>query len=375
MSRVFGQLKKKLIVLAVASLFGSCCFAAEVNLSEIEFSSVDNGYNIILKTDKKTSFKKTIQNNEKITIEMKNTVATEDFSTIYNEVSGINNITVTPSGKEDLKIQIQGADVDKSNISLDYKNTAFALEAQNFDQNQINLSLPIENYKPVYNENSMVEEEDTDTLDFESVIKKVDPVIVAHKVKNMINKTTGGTQNSYKWLTYLGLAVIMITAGKNILKPSKEAQIGLTQNLKEHERELAKKLNSGVKETLSLRNKIAQNASAPSINYGLRSYQNSQKNPYDSVTTPIRPTRKPSVVQPYTQTATKTPLRNKPATPAPIKAKTAVHTTPISPARTDNRSVSVDSMKFLESMTRIYEKNGRTDLAMGLKNNMKKVNF
>lgn len=375
MSRVLGQLKKKIIVLAAASLFGSCAFAAGVNLSEIEFTPADNGYDIILKTDKKTTFKKTVQNNEKITIEMKNTATTEDFSTIYNDISGINNITVTPSGKEDLKIQIQGSDIDKSNINLDYKNTSFALEAQNFDQNQINLSLPIENYKPVYNENSMLEEETADTLGFESVLKKVDPIIVAHKVKNIMNKTTGSTPNSYKWLTYLGLAVIMITAGKNILKPSKEAQIGLTQNLKEHERELARKLNSGVKETLSLRNKIAQNASAPSINYGLRSYQNSQKNPYDSVTTPIRPTRKPSAAQAYTQTATKTPLQNKPVTPAPLKAKATAHPTPISPARTDSRSVSVDSMKFLESMTRIYEKNGRTDLAMGLKNNMKKVNF
>ena len=33
----------------------------------------------------------------------------------------------------------------------------------------------------------------------------------------------------------------------------------------------------------------------------------------------------------------------------------------------------LDSMKFLESITKIYEKNGRTDLAKGLKDNLRKA--
>ncbi len=37
------------------------------------------------------------------------------------------------------------------------------------------------------------------------------------------------------------------------------------------------------------------------------------------------------------------------------------------------KTTNIDSMKFLESMTKIYEKNGRTDLAQGLKSNMQKA--
>ena len=36
---------------------------------------------------------------------------------------------------------------------------------------------------------------------------------------------------------------------------------------------------------------------------------------------------------------------------------------------------NVDSKKFLEAMTKIYEKNGRADLAQGLRNNINKANF
>ena len=57
------------------------------------------------------------------------------------------------------------------------------------------------------------------------------------------------------------------------------------------------------------------------------------------------------------------------------KTVTPVRQTTMSTHFSKNSSVNVDSKKFLESMTKIYEKNGRADLAMGLKNNMKKVNI
>ena len=38
-------------------------------------------------------------------------MSSDDFSTIYNDVSEINNVTVTPVGRDDLRIQIQGRNV------------------------------------------------------------------------------------------------------------------------------------------------------------------------------------------------------------------------------------------------------------------------
>jgi len=186
-------------------------------------------------------------------------------------------------------------------------------------------------------------------------------------------------KNDYKWLTYLGLAIIMFSAAKNLFKPTQSVQIGLSQNIKDREKEIAEKLNNSVKETLSLRSKIAQNTSAPSINYGLKSYQNSQKNPYENVAPAIKTIRKTdSPIQPATLPKTSTltsTTRPKPITNSLASKKDPI-TRPVSLATSSYReSSSVDSKKFLEAMTKIYEKNGRTDLAQGLKNNINKANF
>lgn len=365
MSTVLGKYKKHTIIAAATlMLTGTCALAADINLSEIEINTSDNnGYNIVLKTDKKTEFKKVMKNDKQLVIEMKNTAASENLSTIYNNAADINNVTVTPSGKDDLKIQIQGKDVNNSIINLDYTGETQAM-TQNFDPEQINLNLPIEDYKPIYNENDIENTEETGNV---SSLSSLNPVTLAQKITNRENSDTPNN-GGFKWLTYLGLAVILITAGKNIFKPAPEAQIGLTQSLKEREKDLAQKLNNGVRETLSLRSKIAQNASAPSINYGLRSYQNSQRNPYESA--PVSTFRTTKNIQTPPQVKPQTRIT---ASTSTIPAMPRSERTMSSPIQR-KQALNVDSMKFLESMTKIYEKNGRTDLAAGLKNNIRKVN-
>ncbi len=410
MSRVLGNLKNTAIFTAMTILFSSAsAFAADINLSGIEISQAEQGYNVTLKTDKKTSYKKMIKGSEQLVIEMKNTAATEDFATAYNDVATINNVTVTPSGSDDLKIQIQGTDVDKSNISLDYKNSALPVESQNFDPNQINLSLPVDNYKPVYDKNSGEETEEASMGGFWA---KLNPASVAEKLNSNSDTSLIAEENTdesapsnsgFKWLSYLGLFVIIGTAAVNIFKKSNsEAAIGLTQSFKEREREIAKKLNAEVKETLSLRSKIAQNSSpqnAPSINYGLRSYQNAQKNPYEMNSNPIK-VQRPSTLsnslpeRGYGSSSLKTTSQTripKYTQPTQSTRTPSTFSTPVNRVQRDTRAAStvsapirntmpqqtgnVDSMKFLESMTKIYEKNGRTDLAAGLKNKINKVNI
>ena len=75
-------------------------------------------------------------------------------------------------------------------------------------------------------------------------------------------------------------------------------------------------------------------------------------------------------------------MKNKPVesrVSAPIKAKSpslaAANTkqTRALSKQTPAESSDLDSMKFLESITKIYEKNGRSDLAKGLKDNLRKA--
>lgn len=377
MSIVSGKMKSKFLVLASTLLICSSAFAAEVNLSEIEFSTANKGYNIVLKTDKNTSFKKTIQNSDRLVIELKNTMTSDDFSTIYNDVSDINNVTVTPVGRDDLRIQIQGHNINNSFINIDTSADSPVVQ-QNFNENQINLNMPIENYKPVYNEIDNEDDEIEEEGLMSETLSKLNPLATLQKHQTSSNKMPN-KKNDYKWLTYLGLAIIMFSAAKNLFKPTQSVQIGLSQNIKDREKEIAEKLNNSVKETLSLRSKIAQNTSAPSINYGLKSYQNSQKNPYENAAPAIKTIRKTdSPIQPATLPKTSTltsTTKPKPITNSLASKKDPI-TRPVSLATSSYReSSSVDSKKFLEAMTKIYEKNGRTDLAQGLKNNINKANF
>lgn len=372
MSIVSGKMKNKFVILAATMLVCSSAFAADVNLSEIEFSTANKGVNIVLKTDKNTSFKKTVQNADKLVIELKNTMTSDNFSTIYNDVSNINNVTVTPVGRDDLKIQIQGRNVNNSFITVDTSADTPVI-SQNFDENQINLSMPIDNYKPVYEEVDMDDEEIEEEGLMEGAFAKLNPLISMKKPSHNLPSKN----NNYKWLTYLGLAIIMFSAFRNLVKPS-SINIGLTQNIKDREKELAEKLNNSVKETLSLRSKMAQNVSAPSINYGLKSYQNSQKNPYENVSTPIRPIRKADTIPSATSTmnshSVATSVRPKPVSNS-LASKKETISRPKTTMSHRETSSNVDSKKFLEAMTKIYEKSGRADLAQGLKNNINKANF
>ena len=360
------------MLLALSSIIAtSPAFAADINLSELEISSVGNSYNIVLKTDKKADYKTTIKNNEQLSIELKNTKATENFSTIYNGAENINNVTVSPSGSDNLKIFIKGQNVATSKINMKHGGVVAPIVTQDVaTSEQINLSMPISNYTPVYNE----EEVETEEVETSSVMSTLSPTLLAEKVKSKLqnsSENTGKTGN-INWLTYIGLFLILLTASANLFKSSdKKTAIGLVQNLKDREKEIAKKLNAEVRETLSLRNKIAeQSQNVPSINYGLRSYQNSEKNPYQSPTSVLRPARPQMdrVQNKYISAVPKQtiPVINKPMSKS-INKSTEISQIP--------RAVTVDSKKFLESMTKIYEKNGRTDLAVGLKNNIKKVSF
>lgn len=377
MSIVLGKMKNKFLVLATTMFVCSNAFAADINLSEIEFSTANKGFNIVLKTDRNVNFKKTIQSSDKLVIELKNTMTSDDFSTIYNDVDSINNVTVTPVGKDDLKIQIQGKNVNNSFVSVDSSASTSALIQQNFDSNQINLNLPMENYKPVYEEESFEEEEiEEESSMVSGVLSKLNSFATTQKHKSISNNVPV-QKNEYRWITYLGLLIIMFSAFKNLVKPSQSFSIGLAHNIKDREKDLAEKLNTSVKETLSLRSKIAQSSSAPSINYGLKAYQNSQKNPYENVGTPIRPVRKETNISPLS-TKQMLEIENE------VKKQSSVSSNLVSNKERVSRPIShsplykeanVDSKKFLEAMTKIYEKNGRTDLAQGLKNNMNKVKF
>ena len=130
---------------------------------------------------------------------------------------------------------------------------------------------------------------------------------------------------------------------------------------------------------------LNRNTGLVNSGYGMKAYQQSQKNPYTTNTTvgvSGIARRKPLSSSPAGTPIKKQTLSNKPVMPSkasmsmPVKSKMPSMINPTVSKKTAAKEMepsNLDSMKFLESITKIYEKNGRADLAKGLKDNLKKA--
>ena len=105
----------------------------------------------------------------------------------------------------------------------------------------------------------------------------------------------------------------------------------------------------------------------------MNAYQRENRNPYETET-PIHNPRLRNFVNPM-------PQHNVQTMSQPQRQATAVqqavrkNTTPVNTAPVNQSNPNIDNLKFLESMTAIYEKSGRHDLAQGLKASLNKSNL
>ena len=154
--------------------------------------------------------------------------------------------------------------------------------------------------------------------------------------------------------------------------------IGLSQSLKEREIEMY-----GGHPALT---SSYDRPFTTTVNYGLNAYQKGNRNPYESEPMTIHNPR----LRNYANTGVNNSLSNLPnngnfdtaltqatQTIAKPVAKTVSkpHTSPVNTAPVNQANPNIDNLKFLESMTAIYEKSGRHDLAQGLKASLTKNNI
>ena len=151
----------------------------------------------------------------------------------------------------------------------------------------------------------------------------------------------------------LNIIISLIRISESLYGKLQMHKIKSDFSLKERELDLYRNMGVGVQSHEPAAASPLQ--SVPGASYGLRAYQNGTRSPYVSaeIQRPRPMTSPNTVAQPTTKTINPNP-------------RTA-------PSITRPKTANIDSMKFLESMTKIYEKNGRSDLAQGLKTNMKKA--
>ena len=215
---------------------------------------------------------------------------------------------------------------------------------------------------PVYSDET---EEFEDDVPFEGI------GLIA-KIKNLLSEG-----NNSNILTTGLIGLILFCGIKLFKKEEPETVIGLSQSLRDREISLYKDMSmKGLTNSIAYEQPTVPQVAPkepivpqvkPNFNanagYGLRAYQSSSRNPYMSADNTMM--QKTQQVKPQPRVMSTVGSR----------VNTLNINRPVQPNMTNTvaKASNIDSMKFLDSMAKIYEKNGRSDLAQGLKAGMLKA--
>jgi len=353
---------------------GTRAFSSDNVLQAIQVDGAKDSYNIILKSDDVAEVKKTIQAPNKMILSLKGIRASKTINTIYNNTSNVDSVVVEPTGEDSVKILIQAENAANAEVNFDTLKTPLGVldksEAQAKKGDELVLNAPMQSYKPVYDNSADAEETGFSIAG------------ASHSASRHLKKILHNEKIS--WMIAFGLFSIIVLGGIKMIKGNdNDIKVGLTQSLKEREIELYRNNGAGVTSELSkasLNQTYGGVAPQPGAgsNYGLRAYQNGARSPYLSAEMQRpRPVSAPAV---NPQASLKRPVSQslQGATQSSVAQNMMQNTIQgaalkTAPAKAKPRTANLDSIKFLESMTKIYEKNGRSDLAQGLKTNMKKA--
>ncbi|MEI8377143.1 MAG: hypothetical protein WCF95_01255 [bacterium] len=340
--------------------------AVEAILNGIEVKPLNDSYEITINTDHAVPIKTLTPMNNKMFIDLKNIIPSKSVNTVYNNASNIDHVLIQPMDK-DVRITIQGLNVAASQVLLDSPKVPTNLLA-NTEGTQITLNRSIDSYSPIT-------QEDTET-DFSDIFS-----LTNLDLRNLLDPANLG------W--FIGLGVLLLVLVKNLQETKEQAKkYELTpKDILQQKEELTKKakdidLHAEISKAQGKFNERLikrQDLSKKNVsvqNYGIKEYQNSQTNPYTQVS------KNPNVSMPKTPPQTSAPNLNK-LQEAVQAINQKSQNTPVPEVATmekkapDQRDIKkaqmrLNNMKFLESMTRIYEKNGRVDMAQNIKESMRK---
>ena len=327
--------------------------SAEENvLQSIEIVPVKDTYNIVLVSDKAVDVKKTVKAPNQITLNMKDIRASKTLNTVYNNVSNVDTVMVEPAGNG-ISIFFQAENAAGASVSFDSLAPAMPKKAET---QSVKLSNPIESYAPIY-------KEDMSQAKTSNLFQRLQKSSAVEGIKDSVDEdTVSDTANkafSFGLVGLLAFAVIRLFKRKE-----PDMKIGLSQSLTDREIEMYK----GAQQIGS--SHVVPEKPFTTVNYGLNAYQRENRNPYESEA-PIHNPRLRNFVNPMQQQNIQTmsqPQRQATAVQQAVRK----NTTPVNTAPVNQSNPNIDNLKFLESMTAIYEKSGRHDLAQGLKASLNK---
>ena len=376
-------MKRFITTLVILSMSVLTASAAEKNtniLNAIEIDALKNTYSITLSTETDVDVKRTVQSSDNMILTMKNIKPAKSLNTVYKNAADVDSVMVEPVGDNALSVIIKAKNISNSAITVDpLKQDVLSTQSvitprkhKKVKKESIELAAPIDSYSPVY-------DEEIDELEDEVV-----GMGLFERIKNILSQ--GNNSN----IITTGLIGIILFCGIKLFKREEpETAIGLAQSLKDREISLYKDLamrqplNSGLsleapavpysvpKEPVIPQPKQMVN---PNAGYGLRAYKSSSRNPYMSADNTMMQRQVSSQMSSALQSSSVAPQpRTMSTVGSRVNQSLNINRPVQNVSNTIAKASNIDSMKFLDSMAKIYEKNGRSDLAQGLKAGMLKA--
>lgn len=377
-------------------------FASQNIVSTVTISNAKedvSGYELEVDSTQAVTYKtKTVENNG-IIFELKNSILAQNPATYYDDVKGIDSVIVEQYGKNKVRIFIQGKDA--ANTELVFVNSIF--EAAK-DKKSIIINRPISQYQPISQHSTDLDAQG-DNQDWDD--NSFNFIHLSSAILSNLKDGAMGIVLIFALVFAIILAVIKNIArnysqdidpliGLNNVNTIKDVPSAFSQNIpkmnsslesvssrsetiKNAQKELAKAhqkyqeyLQDKYKNRFPEKQKTA-NVDAVRKGIALNQYQKSSQNPYTN-----------QEVLRMSEAFSRIPQNNKDSFQIPPRPKKEINkdfTSPYIQRKTNTLDYSAkpqlktkdNSMRFLESVTKIYEQSGRGDLANGLKNSISKV--
>ena len=383
---------KSLIFIAVLFTIALPSFAIENIISSVVISKAKDStsaYELSIDSTQQVQYKSYIDSDGNIYFDLKNSTLAPNMGTIYDDVSEIDNVVVKQMPKNKVRIYVNGKDAKKT--ELIFVNALFETSKET---KNIVINRPISEYKSTsyYDDleySDITKEWDDNSFDFENLSSivlseiKEGPigkvliilslfVILSILVKSLANKVA---QDKEPLITPNKVQIGSLGASVDLSKQKMINNTKRSEALKQAQNELAK---AHEKYQQYIQNKYQGLQKPKSIDvdlvkksFALNQYQKSTQNPYENQ----------EVIRINKGFSTDTQLL-KGNFQIPPRAKINTNTQFTSPyIKRKNNFVNENltneqpkkNMKFLESVTKIYENSGRGDLADELKNSISKA--
>ena len=389
---------KEFFVALTMILIATPALADENIISSVVISKSkdnSNSYELSIDSTQQVPYRSHIDNDGNVYFDLKNSTLAKNLGTIYNDVSNIDNVTVKQLDKNKVRIYVNGKDA--KNTELVFVNSLF--EIKETPSKNIVVNRPISEYKSTTYDNEDLEYSD-DSQEWDD-----NSFNLYHLSSSILSELTNGPSGKILIiLTLLAVVSILIKLLVNKVAQDKEPLIGLnnskyanndiqlgslgknialqnegyknTSNRQEALRQAQKELTKAHQKYQEYIQNKYQNAQPKTIDkdllkksFALNQYQKSTQNPYKNQEV-IR-INKGFSTDIQTNGNFQIPPRPKMQPKKEFTSPYIKRANNFVQQKTNEQPKQ--NMKFLESVTKIYEQSGRRDLADELKNSITKA--